>query len=51
MDSDAIIALFGAVVLAFVVRFFNVVLEWLARVLGVNAPEPIALPPTTPVER
>lgn len=44
MDSDQIISLIGAFLLAFVVRFFNVVLEWLSKVLGVNAPDPIPSP-------
>lgn len=41
MDANAVIALIGAALLAFVVRAFNVVLQWLARVLGVEPPEPI----------
>lgn len=41
MDSNAIIALVGAVVIAFIVRVFNVVVEWLARILGVDPPDPI----------
>lgn len=56
MSNDQIIALIGATVLAFVVRFFNIVIQWLAKALGVNPPEPIpagsvsdAVPPTTPV--
>lgn len=53
MGSDQIIALIGACVLAFIVRIFNVVVEWLSRVLGVEAPEPIPThhtAATTPVE-
>ena len=44
MDINAIIALVGAAVLAFVVRMANVVVIWLARVLGVEAPDPIPVP-------
>lgn len=41
MTNDQIIALVGAAVLAFIVRVFNVVVEWLSRILGVRPPEPI----------
>lgn len=41
MTTDQIISLVAASLLAFIVRFFNVVLEWLSRVLGVKPPEPI----------
>lgn len=41
MNSDQVFALIGACLLAFIVRVFNVVVEWLSRVLGVEPPEPI----------
>lgn len=41
MDSDQIIALVGAVILAVIVRVSNMVLKWLSRVLGVDEPDPI----------
>lgn len=41
MNSDQIFALIGACLLAFIVRVFNVVVEWLSRVLGVDPPDPI----------
>ena len=41
MDEGALVALIGAAVLAFLVRFFNVIIAWLAKVLQVEAPEPI----------
>ena len=41
MTSEQIIALIGAALLAFIVRVFNVVVQWLARVLRVQPPEPI----------
>lgn len=44
IDPNQILALVGAALLAFVVRAFNVVLEWLARVLGVEPVEPIPTP-------
>lgn len=43
MDANAVWAIVGSVVLAFIVRFANIVIEWLARVLGTKAPEPIPL--------
>lgn len=45
MDGNAVWALVGSVVLAFIVRFANIVIEWLARVLGTKAPEPIPMIP------
>lgn len=41
MDSNQALALLGAVIIAFVVRMFNVVIEWLSHVLGVEPPDPI----------
>lgn len=41
MNSSQVIALFGAVILAFIVRIFNIVVEWLSRILGVKPPAPI----------
>jgi hypothetical protein len=41
MDTNAIVALIGGALVAFTIRIFNVVLEWLARVLGVEPPTPI----------
>ena len=41
MDADQLAALIGAAVLGFVIRVFNTVVAWLARVLDVEAPEPI----------
>lgn len=50
MDSDQIIAIIGGLLVAFIVRVFNIVVEWLSRVLGVDPPEPIPMDATTPVE-
>jgi hypothetical protein len=44
MDSNAILALVGGVIVAFIIRIFNVVVEWLAGVLGVSPPDPIPDP-------
>lgn len=41
MDTDQIVAIIGGLVVAFVIRVFNVVVEWLSRVLGVAPPDPI----------
>lgn len=41
MDADALVALVGSAVLGLVVRFFNLILEWLTGVLGVEPVEPI----------
>lgn len=41
MDANAIAALIGAAALGFVVRVFNTVLEWLAKLLDVEPVEPI----------
>jgi hypothetical protein len=41
MDTNAIIAIIGGAVVAFIIRVFNVVVEWLARVLDVEPPAPI----------
>lgn len=41
MDGNAILALVGGVVVAFIIRVFNVVVEWLSKVLGVKPPDPI----------
>jgi hypothetical protein len=41
MDTNAIVAIIGGAVVAFIIRVFNVVVEWLARVLGVEPPAPI----------
>ena len=44
MDSNGVYALIGAVVLAFIIRALNMVSQWLAHLLKVDEPEPIALP-------
>lgn len=53
MDGSAIVAIIGGAVVAFAVRAFNVVLEWLAKVLDVEPstpiPEPGATTESTPV--
>lgn len=41
MTAEQVVALFGAAVLALVVRLFNVIVAWLARVLRVQPPDPI----------
>lgn len=41
MDANAIFAIIGGTVLAFAVRFFNLLLQWLSRVLGVAPADPI----------
>lgn len=46
MDG-AVVAIIAAAVLGFIVRVFNIVVEWLAKVLGVEPPAPIE-PPETP---
>lgn len=48
MDGNAIVALIGGAVVAFIIRVFNVVVAWLSRVLGVVPPDPI---PTEAAER
>lgn len=47
--NDEIIALISAAVLAFIIRFFNVVILWLAKLLAVNPPEPIPPSPLSEV--
>ena len=44
MDTNAVVAIVASALLAFVVRAFNVVLEWLAKVLDVEPVEPIPVP-------
>lgn len=44
MNANGIGALIAAAVLAFAVRMFNVIVEWVARVLGVTKPDPITDP-------
>lgn len=41
MESNGVLALVGAIVVAFLIRVFNILSEWLSRILGVEAPEPI----------
>lgn len=41
MDSNGVWALVGAIVIAFLIRVFNMISEWLSRILGVDAPDPI----------
>lgn len=41
MESNGVWALVGAIVIAFLIRVFNIISEWLSRILGVEAPEPI----------
>lgn len=48
MNADYTGALVGALSLAFIVRVFNVVVVWLARVLDVEAPAPIKSVPGLP---
>lgn len=48
MDTNAIVALIGGAVVAFIIRVFNVVVSWLSRVLGVAPPDPI---PTETADR
>jgi hypothetical protein len=47
MDANAVFALLGAAILAFAVRVFNMVAQWLSKVLGVDPPEPIHVDPAT----
>lgn len=44
MGSNGLWSLVGAIVIAFLIRALNMVSEWLSHVLGVDEPEPIALP-------
>lgn len=44
MDTNALVALIGSVVLGLVIRLSNVVVQWLSRVLGVDPPDPIPTP-------
>lgn len=48
MDRSSIIALAASALLAFLVRFLNVILAWLSRVLGVVPPAPIPTDPLDP---
>ena len=44
MDGNAVLALIGGVVVAFVVKALNMVTTWLARILAVDPPDPIPDP-------
>lgn len=44
MDGNAVLALVGGVVVAFVVKTLNMVTTWLARILAVDPPDPIPDP-------
>lgn len=48
MDGP-VVAIIAAAVLGFIVRVFNIVVEWLAKVLGVEPPAPIDAPDTLSV--
>jgi hypothetical protein len=41
MDADTLAALIGSTLLTLLIRFGNIGVAWLARVAGVDAPEPI----------
>jgi len=44
VNTEALVAVIGSVVLAVLVRVSNMVCSWLARVLGVAPPDPIVPP-------
>lgn len=48
MNTDQIVAVFGGVAVAVVVRVSNIVVTWLAHVLRVEPPDPIPVPDDTP---
>lgn len=41
MDTNAVVAIIGGALVAFIIRVFNVVVEWLSKLLGVDPPAPI----------
>lgn len=51
MTTDQWIALVGAILAGFVLRVSNMVIQWLARILGVNPPEPIPTNPDASIDR
>lgn len=44
MNAEAWFAVGGSVVIGLAIRVSNMVVQWLARVLGVDPPEPIPTP-------
>lgn len=49
MRAEQYIALFGAAAVALFVRVSNMLIRWLARILGVDAEPPIPLAGTDPI--
>lgn len=45
MTTTEFIAIFGGVLAAFLLRFTNILADWLARVLKVDEPDSVAMPP------
>lgn len=41
MDEGAWIAIIGSIIIGLVVRLSNMLVAWLARLMGVEPPEPI----------
>lgn len=41
MEANGIAGLVAAIVIAFIIKVFNIITEWLSKLLDVKAPEPI----------
>lgn len=51
MTADQWVALVGAILAGLVLRLSNMVIQWVAKVLGVNPPEPIPTNPDATIDR